>query len=192
MVPFWALRAAPWPPARGDPPFGPVFGLNCKQKSPRKARPFGCWPARSQKTQVALGELWNSAPRRYFLQAKTRRFEVPMGKMSDFRASKNLIFPSGFCDTQTDGGQIPLGTPPLTQENRSPWRTACAAPHSNKFSVSCAEKMEYFITFPASALVWKALLGAPSERFWGRFPTLGALSGPSQGVPPPLLGQFLA
>ena len=28
-----------------------------------------------------------------------------------------------------------------------------------------AEKMEYFITFPASALVWKALLGAPSVHF---------------------------
>ena len=48
-----------------------------------------------------------------------------------------------------------------------------------------AEKMEYFITFPASALVWKALLGASSGHFWAHFLPLGAsLLAPGQGVPP--------
>ena len=55
-----------------------------------------------------------------------------------------------------------------------------------------AEKMEYFITFPASALVWKALLGAPSVHFGsvslpeGAFPWALAKGGA------PLLDRFLA
>ena len=48
--------------------------------------------------------------------------------------------------------------------------------------------MEYFITFPASAVVWKALLGASSGHFGAHWPPRGA-SGLG-GVPPfrPLFG----
>ena len=48
-----------------------------------------------------------------------------------------------------------------------------------------AEKMEYFITFPASALVWKALLGAPSVHLRSDFSPQGAFPWPpARGVPP--------
>ena len=77
-------------------------------------------------------------------------------------------------------------TPPLPRRKISARGRTLAPPHSNKLSVvPGAEKMEYFITFPASALVWKALLGASSGHFWGHYLPREALpEAPGQGGAP--------
>ena len=85
------------------------------------------------------------------------------------------------------------GTPPPRRKISARGRTL-APPHSNKLpAVPGAEKMEYFITFPASALVWKALLGAPSVHFGSDFLPQGALPWPpARGGGGAFLDRFLA
>ena len=87
-------------------------------------------------------------------------------------------------DRQTED-KLPWRTPLSRRKNVVRGGARAQFPHSNKLSASGAGKMEYFITFPASALVWKALLGAFSEHFWAHSPPPGAHSGPRPGGYPP-------
>ena len=82
---------------------------------------------------------------------------------------------------QTDTGQVSLENPPLTQEKRSPWRSACAAPplqqtlcvrHGKKWSTSSLFQPPH----------WSG------RRFWGRprgtFGLISRSEGPPSGLWP--------
>ena len=121
----------------------------------------------------------------FFLSQKS-----PFRRLNERNERKSGFKKSDFCglaSSRTDGQRTNgPGTPPPPRRKFSARGRTLAPPHSNKLSaVPGAEKMEYFITFPASALVWKALLGASSGHFRAHFPPRGpSLWPPARGVPP--------
>ena len=174
---------------------GRGFDIKCKQSSARKEPSFGRTDAHARRKKVVLGELWSSATRAFFRRQKLALLARHWGKRAIFRAQKARIFGCSGCthrQTDTQRTSHPGGTPPPRRKISARGRPL-APPHSNNlFALPGAEKMEYFITFPASALVWKALLGASSGHFLGSFPAPKAPPcGPRPGGTP-LLGRFPA
>ena len=60
----------PWPPARGYPPFGPVFGINGTQSSHKLEAPLGRACLRAWQNKNVPGKLCGSAARSFFSGAK--------------------------------------------------------------------------------------------------------------------------
>ena len=191
MASFAAPGALSAGTSQGVPPFWTGF----RHKTAAKFRAQG--DAVRPRKRARLVKKWcpwralEQRNSRIFSRAKTRRFGAPLGEMSDFPGSKSPDFQVFWVHTQThrhtdrQRTSGPGGTPPPRRKISARGWTL-APPHSNNLSApSGAEKMEYFITFPASALVWKAFLGTSSGHFWRHLPPRGPFPwAPARGYPP--------
>ena len=140
-------------------------------------------PRRLAKQRCPWEALWQRNS--WIFWAKSRRFEARVSKTSELSGSKALVLMASPVDRRTED-KWPRH-PPLHAGKSQPVGGRSRPPTpTNKLSVvPGAEKIEYFITFPASALVWKALLGLPSVHFGSDSSPQGAFPWtPARGYPP--------